>query len=60
LPGLEARVCGHYAELAGVGTLGALWNSDDHLELALFGQSAAARHGLKAGQPVRVFLKSPA
>jgi S-adenosylmethionine hydrolase len=56
-PGLEARVCNHYAELAGSGVPGALWNSDGHLELALFGQSMAARHGLQPGQVIRLFFK---
>jgi hypothetical protein len=55
--GLDVRLCGHYAELAGSGAIGALWNSDGCLELAMFGQSLAERHGLKAGDPVRVLLK---
>jgi S-adenosylmethionine hydrolase len=57
LPGLEARPCTHYAELAGSDVVGALWNSDGHLELAQFGQPLAARRGLLPGQPVRVVLK---
>lgn len=56
-PGLEARMCNHYAELAGSGTVGALWNSDGYLELALFGQSLAERLGLKTGHPVRLLFK---
>jgi S-adenosyl-L-methionine hydrolase (adenosine-forming) len=55
-PGLEARLVAHYAELAGSGALGAVWNSDGLLELTLFGQSALERHGLAPGQPVRIFL----
>jgi len=56
-PGLEARLCDHYAEVAGSGAVGAVWNSDGHLELAVFGQSAAARLGLKPGDPVRLLFK---
>jgi len=56
-PGLEVRMCDHYAELAGSGIVGALWNSDGYLELALFGQSLAERLGLKIGHPVRLLFK---
>jgi S-adenosylmethionine hydrolase len=55
--GLDARLCGHYAELAGGSGPGALWNHDGFLELAVFGGSAAERHGLKVGDPVRALLK---
>jgi len=57
-PGLEARLCDHYADVAGSSTVGALWNSDGHLELAVFGQSAAARLGLQPGDPVRLLFKA--
>jgi S-adenosylmethionine hydrolase len=57
-PGLDARLCDHYAEVAGSGTVGALWNSDGHLELTVFGQSAAARLGLRPGDPVRLLFKA--
>lgn len=65
-PGLDARMCDHYSELAGsgqgsgpggMGAVGALWNSDGYLELALFGQSLAERLGLKIGHPVRLLFK---
>lgn len=53
--GVEARPCTHYAALAGrPGQPGALWNSDGHLELALYGDSLQARRGLQPGDPVRV------
>ena len=57
--GLEARPCGHYAELAGSASVGALWNSDGYLELAMFGQPLTERHAVKAGHLVRLVLKGP-
>jgi len=55
--GVEAKLCEHYAQLAGTGRLGALWNSDGRLELALYEQSLRERLGLEAGDPVRVILR---
>jgi S-adenosylmethionine hydrolase len=56
-PGLDAALCSHYAELAGGGRIGALWNSDGQLELAAFGHSAAEQAGLKPGDPVRLLFR---
>jgi S-adenosylmethionine hydrolase len=55
--GMEAKLCEHYAQLAGTGRLGALWNSDGRLELSLYEQSLQQRLGLEAGEPVRVILR---
>ncbi|HEX7929082.1 MAG TPA: SAM-dependent chlorinase/fluorinase, partial [bacterium] len=55
--GMEAKVCGHYAELAGSNRVGAVWNSDGRLELSLFEQSLRDRLGLELGEPVRVILR---
>jgi hypothetical protein len=54
---LEARLCDHYAELAGIGRIGALINSDGRLELAVFGDSLQRMAGLHRGDPVRVTLR---
>ncbi len=54
---LEVLPCEHYAQLAGKGRIGGLWNSDGRLELALFGESLRDRLSLKAGEPVKVLLK---
>jgi hypothetical protein len=56
--GVEARPCDHYAQLAGSGRVGAFWNGDGLLELALFQESIALKLGLKPGDPVRVILKA--
>jgi S-adenosyl-L-methionine hydrolase (adenosine-forming) len=53
----ELRYCDHYAQLAGDARPGALINSDGRLELTLYGDSAQARLGLHAGDPVRVLLR---
>jgi hypothetical protein len=53
----EVQYCHHYAELAGAARPGALVNSDGRLELTLYGDSAQARLGLHAGDPVRVLLR---
>ncbi len=55
--GLEAKVCEHYAQLAGSGRVGAVWNSDGRLELSLFEQSLKDRLGVDVGEPVRVILR---
>jgi hypothetical protein len=55
--GLEAKVCEHYAQLAGSGRVGAVWNSDGRLELSLYEQSLKDRLGLELGEPVRVILR---
>lgn len=55
--GLEAKLCDHYAQLAGTGRVGAVWNSDGRLELSLFEQSLKERLGLELGEPVRVILR---
>ncbi len=53
--GVEAEFCGHYSALAAKpGRPGALWNSDGHLELALFADSLQARFGLSPGAEVRL------
>ena len=53
----ELRYCDHYAQLAGDDRPGALINSDGRLELTLYGDSAQARLGLRAGDAVRVLLR---
>jgi len=53
----ELRLCEHYAQLAGDPRPGALVNSDGRLELALYGDSAQAKLGLRAGDSVRVLLR---
>ncbi len=55
--GIEAKLCEHYAQLAGSGRVGAVWNSDGRLELSLFEQSLKERLGLEPGEPVRVILR---
>lgn len=55
--GVEAVLCDHYAQLAGGDRIGALFNSDGRLELALYGQPLRLRHNLKAGDSVRVLLR---
>jgi S-adenosylmethionine hydrolase len=55
--GIEAKLCEYYAQLAGTGRVGAVWNSDGRLELALFEQSLKERLGLDVGEPVRVILR---
>lgn len=53
----SARLCHHYAEIAeSPGQIAAIWNSDGHLELALYGQSLRERHNLKTGERVQVTL----
>ncbi len=56
--GEEARPCGHYAELAGTpDEVGAIWNSDGHLELAIYGASLQKSRGMRVGEGVRVVLE---
>ena len=53
----EVTWCDHYAQMAGSTRPGALINSDGRLELALYGDSARERLGLRPGDPVRVLLR---
>lgn len=53
----EVTWCDHYAQLAGANRAGAIINSDGRLELALYGDSARDRLGLRQGDPVRVLLR---
>lgn len=56
--GEEARPCGHYAELAGTPEqVGAVWNSDGHLELAIYGASLRKSRDMRVGERVRVVLE---
>ncbi|MCH7477258.1 MAG: hypothetical protein IIA14_04050 [SAR324 cluster bacterium] len=56
--GEEAVYCSHYAALADLRVrIGAIWNSDDHLELALFGDSLRDSHRIQAGDGLRVLVK---
>ena len=56
--GEEARPCGHYAELAGTSDeVGAIWNSDGQLELAIYGASLQKSRGMRVGEGVRVVLE---
>ncbi len=55
--GEEARFCSHYAELEETPQrIGAIWNSDDHLELAMYARSLRRERNLAAGGRVRVAL----
>jgi len=57
--GAEVQYIGYYAELAGSTGLGAIFNSDGRLELALYGESAQRRFNLRVGQKIRVLLRPP-
>ena len=53
---LNARLCASYGDLADEPeALGALWNSDGHLELFTCSGSARQSAGLSRGSPVRAF-----
>ena len=55
--GETVRYCSHYAEMAATPEqIAAIWNSDGHLELALYGASLRQLRNLAAGEPVRVTL----
>ena len=55
--GETARYCSHYAEMAATPEqISAIWNSDGHLELALYGASLRQLRNLAAGEPVQVAL----
>ncbi|MCZ6473696.1 MAG: SAM-dependent chlorinase/fluorinase [SAR324 cluster bacterium] len=55
--GESVRWCSHYGELAQApDVVGALWNSDGHLELALYGDSLRDRRALVVGERVRLAL----
>ena len=54
--GQSAQICSHYAEAESPGQIAAIWNSDGHLELALYGASLRDRHNLTTGERVRVNL----
>ena len=50
------RLCARYGDLAGEpGAVGALWNSDGHLELFTWSGSVCQAAGLARGSPVRAF-----
>lgn len=52
----SARLCASYGDLAEEpGAVGALWNSDGHLELFSYAGSALQGAGLARGSPVRAF-----
>lgn len=53
----EARLCEHYAQLAGNPVIGAIVNSDGFLELACYSESLRDRFKVESGDPVRVLLK---
>lgn len=55
--GQEVMLCDHYAQIAGAQRPGALFNSDDLLEIALYGDSAHERLHLREGESVRVLLR---
>lgn len=55
--GTEAKLCDHYAQLAGTGRVGAVWNSDGRLELVMYEQSLRERFALELGEPVRLTLR---
>jgi len=58
--GREALACARYADLEGLaGALGALWNSDGHLELFTYRGSAREAARLARGAPVRAFPATP-
>ncbi len=56
--GVEAVYCSHDAAVADLrGRIGAFWNSDDHLELALFSDSLRDSRRIHAGDGLRVLVK---
>jgi S-adenosylmethionine hydrolase len=58
--GRQALACSSYADLAASpGALGALWNSDGHLELFTYTASARDRAALARGTTVRAFPATP-
>lgn len=55
--GEDVRYCSHYAEMAATPEqITAIWNSDGHLELALYGRSLRQLRNLAVGEPVQVAL----
>lgn len=58
--GQVVHACAHYADLARMPqALGALWNSDGHLELFTYSGSARAIAALERGALVRAFPAAP-
>jgi S-adenosylmethionine hydrolase len=54
---LGVKACASYGDLADArGKLGALWNSDGHLELFIWSGSARDDLNVRRGTPVRIFL----
>jgi S-adenosylmethionine hydrolase len=56
--GEQAAPCSHYGQLAEQPErVAAIWNSDGHLELALYGRSLRDERKLRVGEWVRVMLQ---